>query len=143
MRIKERLLPLARVQSDKVLTRVFAPHAEKLQPHFFSRYDSHRRAPIHLALITGLGVAWNKRARNCNTEPHLGKSHIALYSGFTPFKTLLIHQPVVYPMRRMSLLCRLLLVTFEPLVDNRQIIPQRRERLMIQLLVSPWLTAYY
>jgi hypothetical protein len=62
-------------------------------------------------------------------KPHLGKSHIPTNGGFSAFEAMLIHQPIVYPMCRMSLLCRLFLVVFQPAFDSRQIIPQRRERL--------------
>src|SRR5208337_1211518 len=33
-------------------------------------------------------------------------------------------------------------VVFQPALDSRHIITQRRERLMMPLLVSPWFTAY-
>jgi hypothetical protein len=37
MRIEKRLLTFAGIETDKMLAGIFAPHAEKLQPDFFSR----------------------------------------------------------------------------------------------------------
>ena len=142
MRIEKRLLTLAWIKTDKVLAGIFAPHAEKLQPHLFARNDCHRRAPIDLGFMPSLRIAWNKGVRSLKPKSYLGESHIPTNRGFSPFEAMLIHQPIVYPMCRMSLLCRLLFVAFQPPVDGRQVIPQCREPLMIPLLVSPRFTAY-
>ena len=104
--------------------------------------DRRCRAPVHLGFMPRLRVAWNKGARSLDPKPHLGKSHIPADGGFTPFIAMLIHQPIVYPMGRMSLLCRLVLVVFQPAVNSRHIIAQRRKRLMLPLLVAPRLPPY-
>ena len=116
--IEKCLLPFTTIETYKVLAGIFAPHAEKLQSMLFPGYDRRRRTPVNFCFIPSLRVAWDKGVWCFDPQNNLGKSHIAADSGFTPFIAMLIHQPIVYPVCRMPLLLRVVLVTLKPVVDS-------------------------
>ena len=140
MGIKKCLLPLTWIKPYKVLAGIFAPHAEKLQTNRITGQDYRRRTPISLSFITSLRVARNKGAGRIDPQSHLRKSNIAANSGLASRITLLFHQTIIHPTRRMPLLLWLLLVTRKPSIDNRQVLLQNRKRLMRSLFVTPWLS---
>src|SRR5664279_4000477 len=142
MRIQEGLLSLTEIETYKVLARILTAHAEKLQSKFFAGNDRRRRAPVNFRFLPCLRIAWNKYARYFDPQNHPGKSNIAADSGFSTLIIMLIHQTIVYPVSRMPLLLRLVLVALKPVVDSHHVIAKGREWLMAPFLVSPWLSAY-
>ncbi len=140
--IQKCLLPFTTIETYKVLAGILAPHAEKLQPVLFPSYDCRRCTPVNFRFIAGLQVAWDECLRGFDAKSYLGKFHIATYSGFTPFIALLIHQTAIYPVSRMPLLLRFVLVALKPVVDSQHVIAECGKRLMVPFFVSPWLTSY-
>jgi len=53
---------------------------------------------------------------------------------------MLTHQPVVYTTSCVPLLLRLLLVAFQPTINNLYIRSKDWKGLMLALFVTPWLT---
>ena len=122
VRIKKRLLPLTNIKAYKVLARVLAPHAKKLQPDLLPGQDRRRRPPIRFPFMTRFRVAWNKGAGRIDSQSQLRKPNISADSGLAPFIPVLIHQTIVYPTSCMALFLRTALVTRKPTVDNRQVL---------------------
>jgi len=94
----------------------------------------------YFRFMASLRITRNKGTWCANPKKHLGHSQMPANAGFTIAIAMFFHQPIVYPVRCMSLLLRFIPVRLQPAIDYHTALIKRRELLMLPLAVPPWLT---